>query len=378
MADALLWVVVGASVVLVLFVVVVGRTRPRDADDEELDADEAEWDEAHADESEEPHPAAVPAASPVGTETPEARTAAGAEAAGASGGPSGLPRNAAGDDPSGEPVQVDRPGASTLAAAAAGTDAGTGAPRDTAPQGREPGVQPAVHERGGYASTATTMPRDARNAPTAEPAPTTGGTDAADDDAAGDGVGGEDSQTAPQAAATRAAATEVVKSRKEEHRRPTSPPRGRAGMAVLTLLVLLLLLGSVGLGYAVLDLRDDLEHAQGDLDRRVDQAEQRLGARTDRILERVPDFRAIRRDLDVLATELFGSTDGEGRTGALRRLRQDLDATVQLIEEFPSADCVNDAFTRLASFSLELSRYVLRADSKNPLPLPTFTTPRCS
>lgn len=150
-------------------------------------------------------------------------------------------------------------------------------------------------------------------------------------------------------------------------REPSSSSRLATGIAIAASI------GCVALGFVVYDQGRKMRNAEAVLDRKLDDAEERLSSLVAVAVARVPDVDAVKRDLDALETKLFGfSTGGFERdmVGGLRNDVDSLEASVSSlgfdISGFKS--CMNRALsTALSNYDRAGSNYYSS----------TYYVPRC-
>lgn len=172
----------------------------------------------------------------------------------------------------------------------------------------------------------------------------------------------------------------------EDYREDSPPPpqgvpgRRSPALIILSFIVVLLMAATGVLGYLLWDLRQDFETAEVAFDRKVAEAEENLADITAAAIAEVPDVDEVQGDVDSLETALFGPGGPPmGQNNAIGDIRGDLAATANLMDDFATTFCVNDAFGRLARYSAEVAAHTGRIASGAFLvgPPPRLSIPRC-
>lgn len=108
---------------------------------------------------------------------------------------------------------------------------------------------------------------------------------------------------------------------------PPKPVRERSSSSrMATGIAIAALIGCVALGFVVYDQGRKMRDAEAVLDRKLDDAEQRLSSLIAVAIAKVPDVDAVKRDLDALETKLFGFSTGGFERNVVGGLRSDVDS----------------------------------------------------
>lgn len=95
---------------------------------------------------------------------------------------------------------------------------------------------------------------------------------------------------------------------------------------LMVTLVVISILASGGLGWAVYDQGQRLRQAEATLDAKVEDAEDRLADALAAAIEEVPDVDAVKRDLDALESTLFGFSGSGFQKNVIGGLKTDVSA----------------------------------------------------